>query len=228
MKKAILLLAMAGMGFASQAQLRFGFSNPLDYDNWNVEDTSAGVELVVWTPNNDTLKFQVGADITAIDGSARNGLEYSFPPIKWIFEPGTNIFDSSNKKVIKYNFTPNTSLFGEREFYIKITNVIGITTSQLMFSRDLMRVIIDYDGSNVGIKKLSVHDYRLFPIPTSGSLFVEGVDPKTFEVYDLSGRKVLSGDVLQQRIDVTELNNGLYVLHAQTDKGMIVQRFLKN
>lgn len=228
MKKALLVAALFCFGQLVQAQIRFGFTNPDTYDNWNVNDPRAGVELVVWTPNNDTLTFQVGADVTAIDGSARNGFEFNFPPVKWIFEPGTNIYDSSNKKVIKYNFTPNTTLFGEREFFIKLTNIIGVTTAELMYSKDLMRVIIDYDGTNVGVKKLSSHSYRLFPIPAQSSLFVEGANPETFTVYDLSGRVAQSGSVNNQRIDVSELTPGLYVLHAQTANGLIVQKFLKD
>ena len=104
MKKTILLGLVICLTSMAQAQIKFGFNNPLSYDNWNNSDTSAGVELVVWTPNNDTLLIQVGADITAIDGNARNNIEFNFPPLKWLFQPGTNIYDSTNRKVIKYNF----------------------------------------------------------------------------------------------------------------------------
>ncbi|MBP7510329.1 MAG: T9SS type A sorting domain-containing protein [Bacteroidia bacterium] len=228
MKKLVLIVALVCSGIYADAQIKFGFINPLSYDNWNNNDTSAGVELVVWTPNNDTLKFDVGADVTAIDGSARNNFEFNFTGTKWLFKPGTNIYDSSNKKVLKYNFAPNTTFFGERDFYIKLSNVQGITTADLLNDRDLMRVIIDYDGTNVGIKKLSAHSYRLYPMPTSGSLFVEGANPTEFKVYDLSGRMVVEGKVLENRIDVSDISNGLYVLHAQTEKGLIVQKFLKN
>jgi hypothetical protein len=47
-------------------------------------------------------------------------------------------------------------------------------------------------------------------------------------VYDLSGRLAAEGKVLENRIDVSEIANGLYVLYAQTEKGLIVQKFLKN
>jgi hypothetical protein len=227
MKKTILLGIVICLTVMAQAQIRFGFINPLSYDNWNNNDTSAGVELVVWTPNNDTLTIQVGADISAIDGNARNGIEYSFPPMKWLFQPGTNIYDSTNKKMIKYNFAANTTFFGERDFYIKLTGLVGITSTDLLNNRDMLRVIIDYDGTNVGVKKLDVHSYRLYPVPTSSSLFVEGANPETFTVYDLSGRKALEGEVMQSRIDVAALSPGLYVLHAQTQDGLIVQKFLK-
>jgi hypothetical protein len=64
-------------------------------------------------------------------------------------------------------------------------------------------------------------------MPTSSKLFVEGANPSSYEVYDLAGRLASSGAVMQNSIDVSELNNGLYVLHAQTENGLIVQKFLK-
>jgi hypothetical protein len=227
MKKTLLIAILLCSVLAAQAQIKFGFNNNLDYDNWNNNDTNAGVELVVWVPKNDTLQIQVGADVTAIDGSARNGFEFNFPPLKWIFQPGVNIYDSTNRKVFKYNLPTNTTFFGERDFYIKLTGLVGITVADLYNNRDLMRVIVDYDGTNVGIKKLSSHSYRLYPMPTSSKLFVEGANPSSFEVYDLAGRLASSGEVMQNSIDVSELNNGLYVLHAQTENGLIVQKFLK-
>jgi hypothetical protein len=228
MKRIVLIIAFLGCVFLADAQIKYGFNNALAYDNWNNNDVTAGVELVVWTPNNDTLEITVGSDVNAIDGSARNGFEYNFTGVKCLFLPGTNIFDLSNQKKYLYNFTPNTTFFGERDFYIKLSNVQGITTDDFYNNRDLMRVIIDYDGTNVGVKKLSIHSYRLYPVPTTGSLFVEGANPTEYKVYDLSGRLAAEGSVLQSRIDVSEIANGLYVLYAQTDKGLIVQKFLKN
>jgi hypothetical protein len=227
MKKIVLLCVLFFITIIAQAQIKYGFVNPIDYDNWNNSDTSAGVELVVWTPNNDTLKIIVGSDVTAIDGSARNGVDFNFSPQKCLFPVGTNLYDSSNRKKIKYNFALNTTFFGERDFYIKLTNVQGITAADFLHNRDLMRVVIDYNGTGVGIKKLSVHSYRLFPIPTSNQLFIEGVNPSSYKVFDLSGRLVVEGEVMQNTINVSELNNGLYVLHAQTTEGLIVQKFLK-
>ncbi|MCG9880122.1 MAG: T9SS type A sorting domain-containing protein [Bacteroidia bacterium] len=227
MKKLVLVCSVVLFSFAAQAQLRFGFTNPLDYDNWNVNDTSAGVELVVWTPNNDTLRFNVGADVSAVDGNARNGIEFNFQPQKWWFAPGTNIYDTSNKKVLKYNLTPNTTFFGEKDFYIILSNYEGITASQLMYGRSMMRVIVDYDGTNVGIKRVEKNTYRVFPVPATNALHVEGVNPSSYKIMDMSGRVTQTGDVLNNSIEVSALQSGLYVLYAETDRGLLVQKFSK-
>jgi hypothetical protein len=59
-------------------------------------------------------------------------------------------------------------------------------------------------------------------------LNIEGVNPTQYKIYDLSGRLAQEGGLLQSSIDVSNLGNGLYILYAQTDRGMIVQKFLKD
>lgn len=227
MKKIILIAAIVLLGFGAQSQTRFGFGQA-DYDNWNVNDPSAHLLLLVWPANNDTLEVGVGADIFVIDGTAKAGVDFNMSTAKWIFPPGTNIFDNSNRKKIDYNFVPNANFWGKKDFVIKLGNLQGITSADLLNGQDLLRVIIDYDGLGIGLPKLSVHDYRLYPIPASSVLYIGGVNPTEYKIYDLSGRLAQEGGILQSSIDVSNLGNGLYVLYAQTDKGMIVQKFLKN
>jgi hypothetical protein len=96
-----------------------------------------------------------------------------------------------------------------------------------MYQRNMMRVIIDYDGTNVGIKRLEKSTYRLFPVPATNVLHIDGANPNTFKVVDLSGREALAGNVINNSIEISSLQNGLYVLYAETEKGMIVQKFSK-
>lgn len=228
MKKTLLLLFLALGASFSQAQTRFGFGQA-DYDNWNVNDPRAALLLLVWPANNDTLEEPVGADIFVLDGSAKNGVDFNLTtPQKWLFPVGTNIFDSSNRKKLSYNFTPNSTFWGKKDFTIKLGNLQGVTASQLLNGQDELRVVIDYDGTGVGMPRLSIHDYRLYPVPASSTLWIEGANPSAYKIYDLSGRLAMEGGLMQNNIDVSNLGYGLYVLYAQTDKGMIVQKFLKN
>lgn len=227
MKKFILFAGMALLTMGMNAQTRFGFGQ-IDYDNWNVADPNAHLLLLVWPENNDTLEFGVGADIFVIDGTAKNGVDFNLSTTKWVFPVGTNIYDQSNRKKLPYNFTPNANFWGKKDFSIKLGNLEGITSANLLNGQDLLRVIIDYDGIGIGMPKLSIHDYRLYPIPASTTLNIEGVNPTQYKIYDLSGRLAQEGGLLQSSIDVSNLSNGLYILYAQTDRGMIVQKFLKD
>jgi hypothetical protein len=65
-------------------------------------------------------------------------------------------------------------------------------------------------------------------VPAQSTLWIEGANPDQFKIYDLSGRLAMEGGLMQNSIDVSNLGYGLYVLYAQTEKGMIVQKFLKN
>lgn len=228
MKKVFLTIGICLLGIVSQAQIRYGFAVK-DYDNFNNNDTSAAVELVLYTPDNDTLRIfpGVGSQVNAIDGSARNGIEFNFTNQIWLFDSGTTIYNGSNRKKIPFNFVPNTTIWGTRFFYIKLFNLQGITAADLMYGQDILLVLIDYDGTNVGIPKLSVHDYRLFPVPATNQLFIEGVNSTNFKIYDLAGRFIKGGEIMQNSVDISELSNGLYVLHAISDKGLIVQKFIK-
>ena len=89
MKKLLLTIAIAVAALVANAQLvTFGFSAPV-YDNFNNSDTSAAIELIVLIPKNDTLRTSVGATVSPIDGSAINGVDYSFTAKNHLFVPGT-------------------------------------------------------------------------------------------------------------------------------------------
>lgn len=227
MKKIILATVAVLMAFAADAQTRFGFAQQ-GYDNWNVQDANAACLLLVWPDKNEPLQFVVGADVFAIDGSAKNGTDFNFPTTKWVFPVGTNIFDSSNRKKLPYNFTINSTFWGKKDFIIRLEGLQGVAADGLINGQQEMRVVIDYDGSGVGLPRLSFHDYRLYPVPAQSTLWIEGANPDQFKIYDLSGRLAMEGGLMQNSIDVSNLGYGLYVLYAQTEKGMIVQKFLKN
>ncbi|MBC7381569.1 MAG: T9SS type A sorting domain-containing protein [Bacteroidia bacterium] len=228
MKKTLLILSISVIALVSQAQTRYGFSaGKQGYDNYNVNDTTSGVELVVFTENNDTLKVSTGSNVSSIDGTARNGFEYNFSPLLYLFPIGTTLYNGSNRKKIPIAFMPNSTLWGKRYFYIKLTNFQGITVPDVYYNLDQLTVYIDYDGTNVGMPKVSVHDYKLFPIPATTELLIEGVNCTSYKVYDLTGRFIKGGETIENTIQVSELSNGLYVLHGISDKGLIVQKFLK-
>lgn len=227
MKKLVLLGLTIGLGTIGFGQTRFGFVAK-DYDNFSNSDANAAIELVVWPENSDTLDFEVGATISNQDGSALNGIHYNFTPLVLKFPAGTNQYDLSNRRLLPINLIPNGNFWGKREFTITLTNLIGVVDAQLLNNQKVLRVIIDYDGSSIGLPKLSVEEYSLFPVPATDKLYVGGVKAELYKVYDLSGRLIQEGPAVDNSIDVSSLNAGMYMLYAQTDKGMIIQKFIKN
>jgi hypothetical protein len=74
----------------------------------------------------------------------------------------------------------------------------------------------------------------IYPTPTGGTLTVESASPiREITVYDLSGRVVVGTQYFaspqpQYAINVSSLQNGLYLLKAVTDSGVQTARFVKN
>ena len=227
MKKLIFTIGICLMGMMAQSQIRYGFAYKTP-DSYNVNDPNAFLQMIVLTDKHDTLRIKVGSDIQPVDGTARNGIEYNFVGRKDTFSINTPINDTANRHKYPFNITPNSTLFGTRYFFITISNLVGVTTSDLMNGQQTLKVIIDYDGTNVGMPKLSVEQYKIYPIPVNNMLNIEGVDAKTYKIYDLTGRLVKEGEVFQNSIELNELNSGIFVLKAISDKGLIVQKFVKD
>lgn len=55
---------------------------------------------------------------------------------------------------------------------------------------------------------------KIYPNPSSDYLFIDGVDAADYQVYNLSGQRVKTGDLRTNKsIDISRLPNGLYSLH---------------
>lgn len=68
---------------------------------------------------------------------------------------------------------------------------------------------------------------RLYPNPTSNVLNIEvnNFQIENIEIYDVLGKQILS--TTQTEINVSHLNNGIYLLKAKTTLGEVVKRFVK-
>ncbi len=209
----------------ASAQITYGFVYDKSFDNFNNQDTTSFIELAVFNSAQDTLQFLVGSDVTAEDGTAINGTHYKFQTERVTFKPG--LVGYSSVKKVKLNLIPNNKIYGTLYFNINLINIIGILPSQLNYGRKSLKVILGYDGSSIGIPTVSFNDYKLYPNPTKNDLFIEGVSCKNYTVYNATGQEVLQGEALNNKIDVAELTEGLYVLITLTDKGMIKHNFFK-
>ena len=69
------------------------------------------------------------------------------------------------------------------------------------------------------------YDIKLFPNPTSSQLYIEGdlsgFDKMKYRVFDISGKLILFDELnnLHQQIDVSNLENGIYVFQILDDNG---------
>ena len=77
-----------------------------------------------------------------------------------------------------------------------------------------------------GIDEVVMADLSVYPNPVVNYVQVKGVEVKHLEVLDLAGRRLLSvADA--DRIDVSSLSNGVYMLRIDAAEGMALRKIVK-
>jgi hypothetical protein len=90
---------------------------------------------------------------------------------------------------------------------------------------------ITYGPSFVSVPELAnaSADVQIYPNPTRGELLIDakGTQISSVEVYDLPGKLVMTAGAAVNKMDLTSLNNGVYIVKAYTEKGAVVKRIVK-
>ena len=116
---------------------------------------------------------------------------------------------------------------GEKEPILKITTseIQGIENITNVQYRDI------YRGLDAGLNVINSDKFSFFPNPVSEDLtFTNDGTIQIIEIIDLRGNKVIEFDNLKaqsNKINVSSLQKGFYLLQFETSKGRIVQSFEK-
>ncbi|MDR0506902.1 MAG: T9SS type A sorting domain-containing protein [Dysgonamonadaceae bacterium] len=79
-----------------------------------------------------------------------------------------------------------------------------------------------------GIEKISSLKIQIFPNPVRNNLFVKSELPiERIEIYSLTGNLMILERVFCEKINLSTLQTGVYMLKLYTDKGMIVSKIVK-
>ena len=84
---------------------------------------------------------------------------------------------------------------------------------------------LNVTGSGLGVSDAQAEQVVLFPNPASDYLNISG--PSVFTsatVYNVNGQKVISRGVFQNRLDVSELAAGMYIVELTAADGNLVRR----
>lgn len=65
-----------------------------------------------------------------------------------------------------------------------------------------------------GINSFSANElHTVYPNPTSGEIYISNTDSKaTYHLFDLSGKLIITGNLLGHKLNLEHLNNGCYIL----------------
>lgn len=188
--------------------------------------------------------------IEMIQGSANNqisiekktGATTNTGVAVWIDFNRNGYFDI-NEKVLSSG--PNTNATVSGTFNVPTDAYVSNTNFQYV----VMRVAMQKDGIPVNCTNFQtgeVEDYTvriskvpvvnpvnqtdilIYPNPVSSILNVKNISKKAnYKIYTAGGQLVSSGVILNNKIDVSKLINGLYVLDIEDAQGSIQKKFIK-
>ena len=90
--------------------------------------------------------------------------------------------------------------------------------------------VADYLEANVAlnINSSNLNLLKVFPNPTDSYLFIEGNNnPIYLSIYNLLGKKVMYKSNIE-KIDVSELSKGVYIINISDGVSQIIRKFIKN
>jgi len=101
------------------------------------------------------------------------------------------------------------------------TNLVGNSSTPVVLPTA-------YSCTALGVSQNQKETATLYPNPVANRLFVAGIEAVAYVVYDMNGRQYdLSFDLQDKSIDVSRLSAGIYILSIETEKGKVIERFIK-
>ena len=85
---------------------------------------------------------------------------------------------------------------------------------------------IEISTNAIGINEVNACKVNIYPNPTNGMLFVEGEGIINVEVMDINGR-IVKSSAKAGAIDLSSLENGVYMVRTATENGVSVKKIVK-
>ena len=121
---------------------------------------------------------------------------------------------NNNNAIIPNENAQNFVAMANGDYACEITNGCAIDTTDC--------VVID----DLSVDEASAMMISVFPNPTSGVLNIKnGVG--TARILDLTGKVILEATVINEQIDVSTLQNGIYLLQLKNEQRSRAVRFIK-
>lgn len=79
--------------------------------------------------------------------------------------------------------------------------------------------------SSMIIDDAELRQVKLYPNPTTGKIYLRGIiDWEEFRVYDIQGRIIKSGHVINDSVDLSEFSSGIYFIQLESKEGEKIQK----
>ncbi|MEI6852994.1 MAG: T9SS type A sorting domain-containing protein [Bacteroidota bacterium] len=102
--------------------------------------------------------------------------------------------------------------------------------SIMRFAKWIGGSYIDSCGSSIGIEQNEDQQQlvSIFPNPANNTLNIVGIAANAIaEVYDISGKLILTPKLITPQLDISALAQGMYFIKLTTKEGSVVRKFIK-
>ena|SRR6218665_1669543 len=79
---------------------------------------------------------------------------------------------------------------------------------------DTTHVVVNYN--NASLESNEFQRIKLYPNPSNGNTQLEGIQNSTAIVYDINGRFLLTQEIINEKLDLTELKTGIYFINVNS------------
>ena len=210
------------LGITDSAKRIYGFSLTVAYDPFMVSYTSADF-IFSWLGGQGVSMY------TAVSDDPANGLVH----IAAVRNTKTTV---SGKGEIVRLYVHGFGYSGYSP--LEILPTAKVITNGMYPAINNQMVVVPVEISNttlnfiVGVEEYEKQEARIYPNPADESVTIDvnGSEIRRIEIIDVMGRVVFSNETIVrafEKIDVTELSEGMYTLRAITDQGLYMGRFMK-
>ena len=146
-----------------------------------------------------------------------NGLDSS---LQTVLQSSNNQFELANKVIVNQKENGKT-----KSFTVFARNGTGMPlqpTGTVIYSNNTPNAITDVASKG---------DIKLYPNPAENQIHLEipsGYHPLKYVIYSHSGALVQTETSINEGIDISSLNPGIYFLSCYTQEGLFTQKFIKN
>jgi hypothetical protein len=129
-----------------------------------------------------------------------------------------------------FTFTANSGYEIDQVLIDGVNDPVAVTAGTYTFTNVTTdHTILVTFRETVGIATITNDQFRIYPNPTSGKLFIESGDlcVKKIEIYDIHARNALSCAFPATTIDISHFPTGIYFVKIATEAGELVRKIIK-
>ncbi len=239
MKKQLLIILMGFLSTVSVAQTCNPQYADSTFGSW--PDTTTNFATVyVGTPYIQILDFKVpnnAADIdpaypgtiqsfrvTSVDGMP-TGFSYQCPVANCQYSGGQN-------GCAQVSGTATLSQVGVYPLEIKISaNVsVGPITAPIPYTFKGYKLKIEENQTDLSVSIISANEVAIYPNPATSEVTIYNADKFEYaEIYNLNGQLMSKNTIgsSEEKLNISDLNQGVYFIHLVKDSVKSVHKFVK-